>query len=89
MLYFMKFKDLMCNFCGYCNFLFLSQFSPDLDENYIKIYLKCRATRLLSRFNPKPVLTSPKTTVLTGLTLNESERPGPVLRSYVVLRTGP
>ena len=56
MLYFLKFKDLMCNFCAFSRFfIFLSQFLPDLNENYIKIWRKCRATRLPSRFGPEPV----------------------------------
>ena len=38
MLYFLKFKDLMCNFCAFSRFLlFLGQFLPDLNENFIKI----------------------------------------------------
>jgi hypothetical protein len=31
-------------------YLFLGQFLPDLDENYIKIYLKSRTTRLFVLF---------------------------------------
>jgi len=35
-LYFVKFKNLMCNFCSvYHFFLFLSQFSTDFNRNYI------------------------------------------------------
>jgi hypothetical protein len=42
-------------------FLFLSQFLPDLDENYIKIKLNFRATRLRSWFVLEPVETGLKT----------------------------
>ena len=38
MLYFMKFKDLACNFKVFSFYLFLSQFLPDLGENYIKLF---------------------------------------------------
>ena len=50
-------------------YLFLSQFLPDLDEIFIKIYRKYRATYLLSRFGPKPVPTGPRTAVYSGLSL--------------------
>ena len=57
MLYFLKFKDLTCNFCTFSRFfIFLSQFLPDLNKNFIKIYRKCRATGLPSRLGPEPVL---------------------------------
>ena len=40
MLYFLKLKDLTCDFCTFSRFLllfkFLSQFLPDLNKNYIK-----------------------------------------------------
>ena len=57
MLYFLKFKDLTCNFCAFSHFfLFLGQLLSDLNENYMKILRKCRATCLLSQFGPEPVL---------------------------------
>jgi hypothetical protein len=38
MLNFVKFKDLMCNFCGFYHFIyFLASFLPYLDETYINI----------------------------------------------------
>ena len=42
-------------------FLFLSQFLPDLDENYIKIKLNSRGTRLLSWSVFEPVAIGLKT----------------------------
>ena len=79
--YFVKLKDLTCNFCGFYHFfLFLSQFLSELDENYIKNLDNFRPTRLLSRFGHR-------TTVFSGPCSDKMEGLG--LRSGPMRSLGP
>ena len=101
MTYFVKLKDLMCNFCGFYHFFnFSASFYPNWMKIISKLYQNFRPTRLLSWFGLRPVQTGPRTTVFSGPCSDEMEGPGPrssqvrswsgpVHQSYAVLRTGP
>jgi len=90
MLYFVKFKDLTCNFCNFYHFInSLASFYLIWMKFILKFKKIYRTTRLPTRFGPGLVLIGLKTAVFFRSFSNKSEGPGLQSWSFAVLRTGP